>query len=197
MKILKTDNLYTNEFVIKKSRFITIVKRVYSKSDIDNVIKENKQEDARHNCWAYILNDNGHASESFHNDGEPIGTSGDAILKTLKSMSLTNVIVYVVRFFGGTKLGAGPLTRSYTQGIKSIVNNNNLLKDLEVGIQFTFSFNISNVKKVELAIQKEFINLSKTYIDDLVQVVGITTNENALSSISDLITIIKNKNIIF
>ncbi|QHX35612.1 YigZ family protein [Spiroplasma sp. TIUS-1] len=197
MKILKTDNLYTNEFVIKKSRFITIVKRVYSKSDIDSVIKENLQKDARHNCWAYILNDGVHVTESFHNDGEPSGTSGDAILKTLKSMLLTNVIVFVVRYFGGTKLGTGPLTRSYTQGIKTIVNENNLLKDLETGIQLTFLFNISSVKKIELHVQKEFINISKTYIEDKVQIVGTTKNETALSSISDLIELIEEKIIIF
>lgn len=195
MKILKNDNLYTDEFVIKKSRFITVIKRVYSKSEIEYIIKQNTKNDARHNCWAYSLNDNGNIKESFHNDGEPLGTSGDAILKTIKSMSLTNVIVLVVRYFGGTKLGVGPLSRSYTQGIKSIIKEYDLLKDLEVGIEFTFSFNISNIKKVDSILKTDFIELSRTYHDDLVVVTTTTKNESSLLSIGDLINITDKKNI--
>ncbi|WP_338983624.1 YigZ family protein [Spiroplasma endosymbiont of Othius punctulatus] len=197
MKILKTDIIYTSEFVIKKSKFITIIKKVSSKSDVETIIKENSNSDARHNCWAYVFNEDGIIRESFHNDGEPLGTSGDAMLKTLKSMSLTNIIVFVIRYFGGTKLGVGPLGRSYTQGIKTIINDNDLLKDLEFGIQLTFSFNVSDIKRIDSVIKNGFSEISRWYENDLVWIKTITKDNKNLTSIVGLINITEENKILF
>ncbi|MAE75633.1 MAG: YigZ family protein [Planctomycetes bacterium] len=68
--------------------------------------------DARHTCWAYRLGRAGEVSR-VHDDGEPSGSAGWPILQQIESHALTDVVVFVTRYFGGTKLGVGGLVRAY------------------------------------------------------------------------------------
>ena len=82
-----------------------------------------KYPDARHHCWAYIIGDpNNTTSAGFDDDGEPNGTAGRPILNVLQHKSIGNVIVIVVRYFGGIKLGAGGLTRAYAGSAQAAVD---------------------------------------------------------------------------
>lgn len=76
--------------------------------------------DARHVCWAYRL---GHLAERVrsNDDGEPSGTAGKPILGQLASADLTNIIVLVVRYFGGVKLGASGLIEAYREATKAVL----------------------------------------------------------------------------
>jgi uncharacterized YigZ family protein len=79
--------------------------------------------DARHFCWAYIVGDpDNTTSAGFDDDGEPSGTAGRPILNVLQHKSIGNVIVIVVRYFGGIKLGAGGLTRAYAGSAQAAVD---------------------------------------------------------------------------
>jgi uncharacterized YigZ family protein len=79
--------------------------------------------DARHHCWAYIIGDpNNTTSAGFDDDGEPNGTAGKPILNVLQHKSIGNVIIIVVRYFGGIKLGAGGLTRAYAGSAQAAVD---------------------------------------------------------------------------
>ncbi|MGP4848143.1 IMPACT family protein, partial [Marinobacter sp. 1Y8] len=79
--------------------------------------------DARHFCWAYIIGDpNNTTSAGFDDDGEPSGTAGRPILNVLQHKSIGNVIIVVVRYFGGIKLGAGGLTRAYAGSAQAAVD---------------------------------------------------------------------------
>ncbi len=114
-----------SEIEIKKSRFITSLKRVYSEEEAKAFIAGLKKEHwkANHNCSAYLIGDNSEIQRSS-DDGEPSGTAGVPMLEVLKKNQLINVCVVVTRYFGGTKLGAGGLIRAYShavsQGLKDI-----------------------------------------------------------------------------
>ena len=71
--------------------------------------------DARHNCWCYLIGKN---VMRYSDDGEPQGTAGQPMLKVFERENVTNVCCVVTRYFGGILLGAGGLTRAYSQGAK-------------------------------------------------------------------------------
>lgn len=107
------------EIVVKKSRFIAKVFQVKTEEETLEILEKIKKQywDARHHCWAYILGEN-HIQERFSDDGEPTGTAGKPILEVLRGQKLQNVMIVVIRYFGGTLLGTGGLVRAYTQAAK-------------------------------------------------------------------------------
>ena len=112
-----------HEIEIKKSRFITHLKRVKSEDDAIAFINEIKKEHwkATHNCSAYTLGMNDEIQRA-HDDGEPSGTAGVPMLEILLKRELKNVVTVVTRYFGGTKLGAGGLIRAYGGAVNEGVN---------------------------------------------------------------------------
>ena len=96
------------EIVEKKSRFIAEVHPVTSEEEAMEILEKTRKQywDARHHCWAYIIGRNP-AAERMSDDGEPAGTAGKPILEVIRGRELTNVLVIVTRYFGGTLLGTG------------------------------------------------------------------------------------------
>lgn len=94
-----------------------------SKLEAEEYISKLKKEfyDATHICYAYVAGIN---AEIFHysDAGEPHGTAGIKILNAIRSKNLTNILVVVVRYFGGTKLGVGPLAKAYHESAKGVLN---------------------------------------------------------------------------
>ena len=120
----------TTRLEIKKSDFITYAYPVTSREQAMFHVEQLRQKyaDARHHCWAYIIGDpNNTTSAGFDDDGEPNGTAGRPILNVLQHKSIGNVIVIVVRYFGGIKLGAGGLTRAYAGSAQAAVDEMILL----------------------------------------------------------------------
>ncbi|NMA81356.1 uncharacterized protein, YigZ family [Jeotgalicoccus aerolatus] len=111
-----------NEIVIKKSRFLTHIKRTVSEEEAKDFIDEIKKEHkaANHNCSAYIIGKSA-LIQKADDDGEPQGTAGVPILEVLKKEELYNVTVVVTRYFGGIKLGGGGLIRAYSQSASAAV----------------------------------------------------------------------------
>ena len=105
---------------IKKSKFIGYAFFCSEVEDANVYLKQIRQEHkkATHVCFAYVINSNEKASD----DGEPQGTAGLPILEIIKKRKLTNVLVVVVRYFGGIKLGAGGLVRAYGESATSVLN---------------------------------------------------------------------------
>ena len=123
---------------IKKSKFIGYA---FFCADVDEANKyleavrfEHKK--ATHVCYAYVVNSNEKASD----DGEPQGTAGIPILEIIKKRKLTNVLVIVVRYFGGIKLGAGGLVRAYGESAGLALNSAATTNLIEV-TQFSVSLN--------------------------------------------------------
>lgn len=107
-----------SEFVEKRSRFISHLWRVEDEAEARARIEEMKKRcyDARHNCWCYLLKNGGVVR--YSDDGEPQGTAGQPMLNVFQRQEVWNVCCVVTRYFGGILLGAGGLTRAYSQGAK-------------------------------------------------------------------------------
>jgi uncharacterized YigZ family protein len=104
----------------KKSRFIANVSAAATEEEALAFIEARKKEywDARHNCYAYILGEQGQLMR-FSDDGEPTGTAGKPILEVLMNSGIRDLVVVVTRYFGGTLLGTGGLVRAYTQAAQA------------------------------------------------------------------------------
>lgn len=94
---------------IKKSKFIAIVGPVYNEQSANAFLSEVRDNRATHNCWAYKIGDQYRSSD----DGEPSGTAGKPIYSSIASSGIDRVMVVVIRYFGGIKLGTGGLVRAY------------------------------------------------------------------------------------
>jgi len=135
----------------KGSKFIGLSYKIESNAEADEIIKKNKKEyyDATHNCFAYRL---GLDLNSFryNDDGEPSGTAGKPILNAIDQLSLTNVLVIVNRYFGGTKLGVPGLIRAYHDTAYETLKCSQIEKRIITKkLKLTFSHNlISNVMHI-------------------------------------------------
>jgi uncharacterized YigZ family protein len=114
----------TQQFIqtteVLASKFIAILMPLESDDNFKDLISSLKKEHkkARHVCYAYRV---GMKSKS-NDDGEPKGTAGRPLLELLHKRELNNVALIVVRYFGGTKLGAGRLLRTYVQSGINVMN---------------------------------------------------------------------------
>ena len=98
----------------KGSKFLAKAYPVRTEEQVKAIVEQLKEEyyDARHHCYAYILGPKGDKWRA-NDDGEPSGTAGKPIHGQLLSFNLTNVLVVVIRYFGGTKLGESGLINAY------------------------------------------------------------------------------------
>ena len=94
---------------IKKSRFIAKAASVSSVEEALGFLERIREPRATHHCWAYKIGQ----SYRFSDDGEPGGTAGKPILNAIEKKAIDGVMVVVVRYFGGVRLGAGGLVRAY------------------------------------------------------------------------------------
>lgn len=111
--------MITNEFEIKKSKFITFLYNLDNENDVPKIIEEirEKNKKARHVVYVYKINN----TAKINDDGEPKGTAGMPIFNVIEKNNLNNVLIVVVRYFGGIKLGAGGLFRAYSKSASEIV----------------------------------------------------------------------------
>ncbi len=118
-------------YEIKKSKFITYIIKPNTKAEFNNFIehlwKEHKK--ARHICYAYKFfdNDSKMIAVKAYDDGEPKGTAGYPILNLIEKNQLDDIAIIVVRYFGGQKLGAGPLLRTYVKAANECLKLNDLV----------------------------------------------------------------------
>ncbi|GEA12263.1 YigZ family protein [Alteromonas sp. KUL49] len=109
---------------VKKSKFIAYAAFADSRSMAMSFLAElrGKYPDARHHCWAYQLgNPDMPDSAAMGDDGEPSGTAGKPILNVLQHKGVGNIMIVVVRYFGGIKLGAGGLVRAYSGAAQQVM----------------------------------------------------------------------------
>lgn len=111
-QLMNKEQVVENILEVKKSKFIAKVYYVDSQEMAERIIQRNREEykDARHVVYAYMLKSSGKCTD----DKEPQGTAGKPIYTLLEKIGLVNVLVVVIRYFGGVLLGAGPLTRAYS-----------------------------------------------------------------------------------
>lgn len=149
----------TSELVIKNSRFITILFPLNNNLNIIDILNNVKKQypKATHYCYAYITSE----TEKSSDDGEPSSTAGLPMLSVLKKKNIVNVLAVTVRYFGGIKLGAGGLVRSYTKSVTTALANTRLIlmeKALEVEIYVDYSNQkiLENILAAAKILEKEF-----------------------------------------
>lgn len=174
------------EIIEKKSKFITYAFSLNKEEDVLKYLKDLRQEHkkATHICYAY--NYFGHSK--YNDDNEPSGTAGSPILNVIMKNNLTNILIVVVRYFGGIKLGAGGLTRTYSNCASEIIKRENI-KNLDkcLKVRFYVDFNeqkiIENLSHLNIVRDIKFEYLDKVLVD-------ITLNED---KINELMLIVNNK----
>ncbi|MEE4196182.1 MAG: YigZ family protein [Bacteroidales bacterium] len=116
-------------FKDRGSKFLAFAFPVCSEEEIKEIQEQlrNQYHDARHHCYAYIL---GIKQENYraNDDGEPSSTAGKPILGQIRSFQLTNVLIVVIRYFGGTKLGVGGLIHAYKTAAEEALKNAKIIK---------------------------------------------------------------------
>ena len=120
--MISIDNIYEDLMIINKSKFYSFAYPISSEGEAKEILSNlrDRFSDATHVCSAYSLSSP--KIEKADDDGEPSGTAGKPMLELIKKRNLDNVLLVVVRYFGGIKLGAGRLVRAYT-------NSSNLVLD--------------------------------------------------------------------
>ena len=135
----------------KMSKFISFAVPVQSAAEAKEVVKQYQKEyfDARHVCWAYMIGTS--RTEFLSNDnGEPSGTAGKPILGQINSFELTNIVIVVVRYFGGIKLGTSGLIVAYREAAAEAIRNGQIIECHEqTQVEFCFPYlSMNDVMKV-------------------------------------------------
>lgn len=120
MKILM--QYASNELTVKNSRFLAEIFPIKSAAEARELLKsqKGKYEDARHVVHAFIAGENGEVL-GCSDDGEPSGTAGRPALAVLKGSGITNIMLTITRWFGGTILGTGGLVKAYSDSAKLVL----------------------------------------------------------------------------
>ena len=156
----KSEGTYTE----KRSKFLAFAHPVETLDQIKELIEGYKKKyyDARHVCYAYMLGAD-RATFRANDDGEPSSTAGKPILGQINSKELTNILVVVIRYFGGVKLGTSGLIIAYKEATIAALSNANVIeKQVKELISYTFPYVMMNsVMKVVKELNPQIV--SQTY----------------------------------
>jgi len=124
-EIKTIDEFQETTTTVKKSSFIAQIYQVTAEDEIKKYLTKSKKKyyDATHHCFAYKL---ANGNVRYSDSGEPSGTAGLRILNAIEHFELKNLLVIVSRFFGGTKLGVGPLGKAYYESAHKVLNNSKI-----------------------------------------------------------------------
>lgn len=166
------------EIVEKKSRFIGEVYPVTSEEESAEILEKVKKQywDARHHCWAYVI---GEAcfTERFSDDGEPGGTAGKPILEVLRGAGVTNTMIVVTRYFGGTLLGTGGLVRAYTKAAQASLDVSTIITRIS-GFKLKITTDYTGIGKIQYLLgQRRIPTLDSVYTDKVEMFVLVSEGE--------------------
>lgn len=162
----------------KRSKFLAFAHHVESVDEVKALLADYRKKyyDARHVCYAYML---GHERTDFraNDDGEPSSTAGKPILGQINSNELTDILIVVVRYYGGVNLGTSGLIVAYREAASdAIAHSEVVLRQVEERISYTFPYELMNgvmriVKETGARI------VSQTFDNTCVIVLGIRQSE--------------------
>ena len=148
---------------IKKSEFVTHLIPCSDVEKAKKLIEYYSDPEATHNCVAYIIG----PYERANDDGEPSQTAGMPMLNVLKMQGLTNIIAIVTRYFGGIKLGAGGLTRAYSQSVAETLKQAEIVEKELVPL-YSISVDYTYTRKIEHLIKQMDIDCINIEYEDMV-----------------------------
>ncbi len=138
----------TGSYKDKGSKFLSFAYEVFSEDEAKSKLEllHKEYHDARHHCFAWIIGTD-KSQYRASDDGEPNHSAGDPILGQIRSRNLTNVVVIVVRYFGGTKLGVSGLIAAYRAAASEALDNAGILKK-EITQSLTLSYEYAYTTEV-------------------------------------------------
>ena len=150
----------------KGSKFIGYAYPIKSEAEIKEIVNKLKAEHtkARHFCWAIRLSTDRNVFK-LNDDGEPSGTAGRPILNTLLSTDLTNILVVVVRYFGGTLLGVPGLINAYKNATIEALNANEIITKT-VNDSYQIKFDYLALNEVMRIVKDEALNVIAQHFDN-------------------------------
>ncbi len=158
------------EIKIKSSKFFGRVFPCSDEIEAEEILKkiQKNQYDATHHCFAYRVGLGNNSKFRYSDAGEPTGTAGRPIYDQIEGKKLTNLIIIVTRYFGGTKLGTGGLTHAYSDSAAAAIEKAGVVeKFLTQNISMVVSF--SNYNNVERLLRKYDVNVTRQDFTDVVE----------------------------
>ncbi len=157
------------EIEVRKSVFIATVTPLESAQAVKSMVQAQRKQHhkARHVVWAYVIGEGSQQSMGMSDDGEPQGTAGRPVLSVLEKEGLTNILLTVVRYFGGIKLGRGGLLRAYTDAAQAVLEKaprNELIHCALLNLALAYELH----KTVGKLIEDNQVKILSTQYDDRV-----------------------------
>ena len=141
-----SDRIGEGYYSEKRSKFLAFSHHVETVDKIKSILSEYRKKyyDARHVCYAYVLG-NDRADFRSNDDGEPSSTAGKPILGQINSKELTNILIIVVRYYGGVNLGTSGLITAYREAAADAISNSEIIEKLvEETISYSFTYPMMN-----------------------------------------------------
>lgn len=168
---------------IKHSRFLAYAAPVSDETDAQAFIETIRfdQPDARHHCWAYVLREPERIK--FSDDGEPGGSAGKPMLMQLQGREVYDLVVVVVRYFGGTKLGVGGLMRAYGGAVGQLLDRATM-RTVTPSLPLWLEYDYVDTTKVDMALAALELVPSETVYAERIKA-RLQVPDSELKSIAD------------
>ena len=187
------------EQVIERSRFIAHISPAETKEEADAFIDEIRSEyrDATHNVPAMVIGE-GQQIQWASDDGEPQGTSGAPMVQLMVSEGLTNLVIVVTRYFGGTKLGTGGLVRAYSSSARLAIEAAGIcracdMRTLRVSVDYSSFEKIKGSSSEALSDDPSTFVIEGAEYTDRVELTLLTRDENG-EALAEMIVNMTNGN---
>ena len=184
MKVLKEER--STELIVKKSRFIAIARKCNDPAEVKRIVDQTRAQypDATHVVHAAVMG----SQFSYSDDHEPKNTAGRPALEVLKGSGITNIIVLIIRYFGGTLLGTGGLVKAYGDSTKMVLDG---IATEELVEKARFSLTIGyemyeSVKRILGALKADSVTEDFATEISISGQIPISEKESLVSRISDL-----------
>ena len=163
------------------SKFIAYPFLVHNKKEVNESLIDvkKKEKSASHYCYAYVLNPD-QSIFKINDDGEPSSTAGKPILTQIKNRKLTNILVVVVRYFGGKKLGIPGLIRSYKNATLDALQKSTIINK-KIKEQYEIEFNHGEMNQVMSIVKKHNLEIcNRAFIENNIFTINILQKETDL-----------------
>tara|TARA_Y100000815_G_scaffold163909_1_gene148747 strand:- start:71482 stop:72087 length:606 start_codon:yes stop_codon:yes gene_type:complete len=166
-------------FKEKNSKFFGYAYPVNSEDEVKAVLEELRKQhnQARHWCYAWQLGTE-HIQYRANDDGEPNNSAGMPIYGQIQSFDVTNVLVVVVRYFGGVKLGVGGLISAYRTSAQMALEASEIIEKT-IDVHFTLQFGYQNMNKVMRVIKEKNLDIVSQKMEMDCEIVVATRKNNA------------------
>ena len=177
----------TGELIEKKSRFIATTEPVATEEEAAAFVERMRKKywDARHNCYAYVLGEQGRV-QKCSDDGEPSQTAGRPMLDVLLGEGVRNICVVVTRYFGGVLLGTGGLVRAYSGAVQEGLRNSRIIEKCP-GRRVDIVTDYAGIGKIQYILAQMKLTAADAQYTERVRV-NVMVPEEAVGSLTAQIT---------